>query len=108
MVQKPELGLLVHSLAGRDAGEYYLIVGFLEPNYVLVANGENRPLQKPKKKNIRHVKLIRPGPPGLASKIARRKIANEELARALKELIDLETAGGEREGIPDDKKEGCN
>lgn len=98
-MQKPELGLLVHSLAGRDAGEFYLIVGFQEPKYVLVANGENRPLQKPKKKNLRHLKLIRPGPPGLVSKIARHKAGNEELARALKELIDLEIAGGEREGI---------
>ena len=54
MKQQPVIGALVRSLAGRDSGEYYLVVDSLEPPYVLVVNGLNRPLKSPKKKNLRH------------------------------------------------------
>jgi large subunit ribosomal protein L14e len=93
--QPPQLGLVVHSLAGRDAGEYYLVVGILESNYVLVANGLNRPLRQPKKKNLRHLETCRQGPPELAEKLKRRQAKDEEVMRAISEMVVPKHTGGE-------------
>lgn len=47
-------GQLVRSIAGRDKGEYYLVIG-CAINTLYLANGRGRKVINPKKKNIRHV-----------------------------------------------------
>ncbi|EEG77781.1 KOW domain-containing RNA-binding protein [Dethiobacter alkaliphilus] len=109
MAQPLKLGTLVHSLAGRDAGEHYLVVGILEPNHVLVANGLNRPLKSPKKKNLRHLQARQQSPDVLAKKIQRRKARDEEIAGAIREMTGNSHFRGEREGNePDVKEERCH
>ena len=49
------LGFVVISKNGHDKGEVYVIVKVVDDKFVLVANGENRPLAAPKRKNIRHL-----------------------------------------------------
>ena len=71
------LGSFVISKNGHDKGEIYIITAVVDDSgcaiipqpdisksgcftdfryrFVLVANGENRPLKKPKRKNIRHL-----------------------------------------------------
>lgn len=49
-----EIGQLVKSLAGRDKGRHYLIIGF-EGGRALVADGRSRPVNRPKKKNPKHL-----------------------------------------------------
>lgn len=49
-------GSLVRSKAGHDKGELLCVVG-LEKNSVLVCDGRQRPLNKPKKKNPKHISL---------------------------------------------------
>lgn len=51
------LGQKVRSVAGRDQGQDFLIVGFEGDYLVLLANGRERPLKRPKKKNLRHVEI---------------------------------------------------
>ena len=46
------------SLSGHDRNQYYLIVKKEEKN-VYLANGETKPLNAPKKKNVRHIQIIR-------------------------------------------------
>jgi len=105
----PQLGVLVHSLAGRDAGEYYLIVGILESNFVLVANGLNRPLQRPKKKNLRHLRRIQAAPLEINIKISGGTADNDDVARAIREMVCSDNPGGEREGtLPDVEEKGRN
>ena len=48
-------GTFVISKNGHDKGEYYIITKVVDDKFVLVANGENRPLAAPKRKNIRHL-----------------------------------------------------
>lgn len=48
-------GQLVRSLAGRDKGEYYLVIKVIDARRVLLANGRNRTLDRPKKKNTAHL-----------------------------------------------------
>ncbi|NLO45780.1 MAG: hypothetical protein GX107_04660 [Clostridiales bacterium] len=49
-----EKGSVVKSLAGRDAGRLLLVTDKTESS-VLVCDGKERPVEKPKLKNIRHV-----------------------------------------------------
>ena len=48
------MGLVVRSIAGRDKGLYLIVTG-LEGDAVYVCDGKHRPLEKPKKKNIKHL-----------------------------------------------------
>lgn len=53
--EKVGLGHIVHSRAGRDADRYFIIVGILNREYVLIADGDLRKVEKPKKKKIKHL-----------------------------------------------------
>lgn len=48
-------GTVVMSLAGHDKGSMYVVLG-REGNFLLVCDGKNKLLSKPKKKNLRHLK----------------------------------------------------
>lgn len=50
-----EWGRVVCSIAGRDAGVFFAVVG-VDNDYVLVANGRLRKLEKAKRKNIKHLR----------------------------------------------------
>ena len=49
------VGQLVTSRAGRDSGRKYVVIGFDESGYVLVADGMIRKINRPKRKNIKHL-----------------------------------------------------
>lgn len=49
-----ELGNVVISKAGRDKGYFMAVVGE-EKGFPLVADGKERPLERPKKKNPKHL-----------------------------------------------------
>ena len=49
------VGSFAISKNGHDKGEIYVITAIVDDKFVLVANGENRPLMAPKRKNIRHI-----------------------------------------------------
>lgn len=51
-------GQLVRSMAGRDRNDYYLILGLVSERFILVADGKKHPIAKPKKKNLKHVKIL--------------------------------------------------
>ena len=49
-----ERGQIVKSLAGRDAGEWFAVVSAGE-DFALLANGRERPLERPKKLSLIHI-----------------------------------------------------
>lgn len=49
------LGQIVHSRAGRDKGRYFIVVGLIDENYVLIADGDLRKINSPKKKKVKHL-----------------------------------------------------
>ena len=51
-----QIGLVVYSRAGRDRGEFLAVVG-QENEFLLLCNGKDRPLERPKKKNKKHLVL---------------------------------------------------
>ena len=48
---------VVKSLTGHDVGELYVVVR-VEGKFVYLVNGKSKPLNNPKKKNIKHVKKV--------------------------------------------------
>lgn len=92
-------GRIVISRAGRDKGSAAVITERLDLHHVLVADGDRRPVAKPKRKNIRHLAMTRvlmpvvgadqpPGRPGRRMVQARSKWATDEsIRRALAEFI---------------------
>ncbi len=50
-----EPGRIVRSLQGRDRGRYFLILGRADGGTVLIADGLTHRLERPKKKNVRHL-----------------------------------------------------
>ena len=49
------LGELVCSKAGRDAGRKFVVVGIVDNRHVLISDGSLRKIEKPKKKKIKHI-----------------------------------------------------
>lgn len=51
------LGKVVISKAGRDICNYYIVIEQIDDNYVLLADGRLKTIEKPKKKKLKHLKM---------------------------------------------------
>ena len=51
-----EIGSVVISKAGRDQGRRFLVVGEVDADFVWIANGDQRKMDRLKKKRRRHLK----------------------------------------------------
>ena len=79
---------VVVSTAGRDQGELFYVIGE-EPLYLLLANGKDRSLDKPKRKKRKHVQKVLRSETRVADKIRLGdKVLNGELRRDLAFLAD--------------------
>jgi ribosomal protein L14E/L6E/L27E len=54
----PQPGQLVRNLRGRDAGKLAVIIGIEDERFVLIADGDKRKFDQPKKKNLLHLELL--------------------------------------------------
>ena len=82
---KPDISIsdLVVSTAGRDRGSLFYCVGS-DQRYVMLVNGKDRTLDKPKRKSLRHVKKVLRSETRVAEKLkAGDKVLNSELRRDL-------------------------
>ena len=52
------IGNIVKSLAGRDKGRYFVIIDNIDDDYVLIADGDLRKIEKPKKKKKKHLEYL--------------------------------------------------
>jgi ribosomal protein L14E/L6E/L27E len=79
------LGLIAEARAGHDKGNLYIIIRE-EAEYAWVADGKNKTLAKPKRKNKKHLQVIKEKvDEELRAKLLNNKaITNEEIKRALK------------------------
>ena len=50
-------GSIVRSLAGHDKNDFQVVIK-AEDDFVYVCNGKSRRLERPKKKNLKHVKKL--------------------------------------------------
>ena len=77
---------VVRSLAGRDAGKLFYVIG-ADDTYLTLVNGKERTLEKPKQKKRKHTeKVLRPET-RLADKLRNGdKVHNSELRKDLNYL----------------------
>ena len=82
---KPDIKIsdVVVSTAGRDAGEWFYVIDE-DQIYLFLANGKDRPLDKPKRKKRKHVRKVLRSETRVAVKIQNGdKVLNGELRRDL-------------------------
>lgn len=78
------LGQVVFSKAGRDAGRKFVIVGMADDEHVLIADGDLRKIENPKKKKIKHLSYEENVISEIKLKlINKHKITNSELRKLL-------------------------
>ena len=74
---------VVVSTAGRDQGAWFYVIDE-DPVYLMLANGKDRPLDKPKRKKRKHVQKVLRSETRVAEKIrSGDKVLNGELRRDL-------------------------
>ena len=74
---------MIVSLAGRDKGQLFFVVD-TDEQYVYLADGKSRKLEKPKRKKRRHVRKLPLYPSRVAEKLRNGdKVLNSELRREL-------------------------
>ncbi len=93
------IGRVACSRAGRDKGRYSLIVSIVDDEYVLLADGDLRKFNSPKKKKLKHLFLR----PETAEDIAKRLEAGQpvldaDIRKALKALNYDQPRTGKKEG----------
>ncbi|UOR10587.1 KOW domain-containing RNA-binding protein [Halobacillus amylolyticus] len=54
----PRIGQVVRIVQGREAGQYAVVIDILDGRFLLLADGEKRKYDRPKKKNLQHVELM--------------------------------------------------
>lgn len=77
---EPSKGLIVCAKAGRDTGRYFAVLE-AEGGYALIADGKTRKLDRPKRKNIKHLQAT-------GTKIALTQITDKKLRDLLKEFTE--------------------
>jgi ribosomal protein L14E/L6E/L27E len=84
-----EVGRVAVSIAGRDRGRLFVIVGIVDEQYVTIVDGDLRILDRPKKKKLRHIRLrpeiLRPIAEKLGGGL---KVFDAEIRSALRMLRD--------------------
>ena len=54
----PRIGQIVRIVQGREAGQYAIIIEIMDDRFVMLADGEKRKFDRPKKKNIQHFEIL--------------------------------------------------
>ena len=74
---------VVMTTAGRDAGQWFYVIS-ADPVFLLLANGKDRTLEKPKRKKRKHVQKVLRSETRVADRIrSGDKVLNGELRRDL-------------------------
>ena len=75
------------SLSGHDKDQYYLVYKE-DGEFLLLVNGTTRPLEKSKKKNKKHVQIVKNLPVQI-EEILKEEVSNLNVKKAIKEYEKL-------------------
>jgi ribosomal protein L14E/L6E/L27E len=82
-----QIGHYVRSKAGRDKDRLFIVMKIVDEKYVLIADGDLRRIEKPKKKKIRHLALLSSVSTSLKDKLSGDgKINNAYVRREIEKL----------------------
>ncbi len=97
--EEPKLGQIVKALRGRDQERYAVIVGIADNRYVLIADGDKRKFDQPKKKNMLHLELTNFVSTEVSNSLRETgKVTNGKLRFALAKFLEsMDTEGDGKE-----------
>ena len=79
-----EAGVVVRSKAGRDEGRHFIVLSIESEEFVKVADGDLRKVEKPKLKRIKHLYVTDELVSSLQKKLmAGERVENHELRKSL-------------------------
>ncbi|MDX8363054.1 MULTISPECIES: KOW domain-containing RNA-binding protein [Bacillaceae] len=85
----PRIGQFVLITQGRDAGQYAIIIKSVDERFVLLADGEKRKYDRPKKKNIQHLEFFDYVSPEVQNSISETgRVTNGKLRYALTKFVN--------------------
>lgn len=93
------IGRYVWSKAGRDKDRLFIIIDIFDDAHVCIADGDIRPIGRPKKKKLKHLKITN----RISEEISfaaqnRKKLTDADLRKAVQsyaEELAVNTASGE-------------
>ncbi|EPZ45928.1 KOW domain-containing RNA-binding protein [Alicyclobacillus acidoterrestris] len=85
----PAIGTMVEVIQGRDAGLVAVVVGHVEDKFLLIADGSVRRADKPKKKNVSHVRKLAYVAEDVAEKLRLDgRVNNAQLRYAVRKFLE--------------------
>lgn len=85
-------GQIVYSKSGRDKQRPFIVYDFDE-NYVYIVDGDLRKIQKPKKKNKKHIQIVNKIDYNVKMKLDEGLyLLDADIRKALKAFVDKEIA----------------
>lgn len=94
-----QLGQIVKALKGKDAEAVYVVIGIVDEKFVLIADGDKRKFDQPKRKNIQHLDLQ----PMISSEVVRSlqessRVTNAKLRYAVHVFQQAASSNAEEKG----------
>jgi ribosomal protein L14E/L6E/L27E len=83
------IGRVVYSKAGRDSGRFFLIINVIDYNYVNIADGELRKIEKLKKKKLKHLLILEECSHEIMEKLLNEEYVNNATVRKFLENRDV-------------------
>jgi ribosomal protein L14E/L6E/L27E len=85
-----DVGQIVLSKAGRDKGKKFIVYSVIDENYVYLVDGKLRKVEKPKKKKIKHIKVIDKINSNIAKKLRDNgKVLNSEIRKYIESNVNV-------------------
>ncbi|MCP8618023.1 KOW domain-containing RNA-binding protein [Salirhabdus salicampi] len=85
----PRIGQIVRVVQGRENGNFAIIIDIVDDRFVMLADGEKRKFDRPKRKNIQHVQLIDYVSPEVKNSLLETgRVTNGKLRFALSKFVN--------------------
>jgi len=83
------IGQVVQILSGTECGSYSIVVQQLDERFVLIADGDKRRFDRPKRKNIRHLRLCDHVSPEVHNSMMETgRVTNGKLRHAVSKFVE--------------------
>lgn len=104
----PRIGEVVRITKGREAGQYAVVIKVIDDRFVLLADGEKRKYDQPKKKNLHHMEMMGYISPEIQSSLLETsRVTNGRLRFAISKFVN-EVVTDFKKGDQHDGERRCN
>ncbi|MUG47976.1 KOW domain-containing RNA-binding protein [Paenibacillus woosongensis] len=94
-----KIGQMVRVLKGKEAGSVAVVVAIVDTKFVLIADGNKRKFDQPKRKNVQHLELS----PIISSEVVHSlqesgRVTNAKLRHAVRAFVQSANPNAEEKG----------